>query len=292
MNRFIQFCENLYYLSRFSVRNKLIKNPTIKFSYEDLIENILYYIPESNVIRPKILDKKSTIDLLVNSNLSLARFGDGELSLVRGFSIPYQDYDKELANKIINILENKQENLLVGINHWYFYCQYDPQKNDFSKRFEMEAVPIFRKELLKHINLNTTYCSADINGLGELTEVDYNKLKQIWNDKKVLIITCKEALKRIEYNIYDNAKQVDYILVPNKNSYSKYNQTLNSIKDYNKDTMIILMCGPLSKILASDLSNIGYRALDLGHLMKSYDYHRKNIKISPDITEEFYQPDV
>ncbi len=291
MNGFIQFFKNLCYLSKFSLKEKLIRNPIYKFSYEDIVENILYYIPDTQVIRPNILDRKDTIHLLVNSNLSLARFGDGELSLAAGHSIPHQAYNKKLADKIIDILKNKQKNLLVGINHWYFYCEYDPKKNNFSKQFELEMMPFFRKEVLKYINLDTIYCNAGITGFGTLSEAEYNEYKKIWNNKDILIVTCQEMLLQTKYNIYDNAKHIDYIFVPNKDSYSEYKPTLDKIKTYDKNTLIILMAGPLSKVLASDLANIGYRALDLGHLMKSYDYYRKGIDITSETVKEFFKPD-
>lgn len=292
MNGFVQFFKNLCYLSKFSLKTKLIQNPTLKFTYEDIIENILYYIPDSNVIRPKILDKKSTINILVNSNLSLARFGDGEINLIMGISIPFQKNDKELASKLAKILKNKQENLIVGIPYDYYYCKYNSNQNQFIKDFELTAYPLLRKNFLEYIDLHNTYCDTGFNGITMLEETEYNELKKIWNNRNILIVACKEALKKIKYNIYNNAKQIDYIFVPNKDSFSEYKQTLNKIEQYDKNTLIILMGGPLSKVLASDLSNIGYRALDLGHLMKSYDYYKRGIEVTPEAVEEFYQPDV
>ena len=291
MNGLILLLKNLCYLSKFSLKTKFIRTGYFQYDYGELVENILYYMPDSAVIRPKILDKTQTTDLLVNSNLSLARFGDGELSIIAGNSIPYQKYDRELALKLSEILKNTNKNLLVGINHWYFYCKYNPALDEVTKHFEFESMPYFRKELLKHIDLNKEYCDAGINGIQKSFEGDYDKFKTIWNNREIIVVACKEAIEKTKYNIYDNAKQIDYIFVPNKNSYSEYNQTIEKIKNYNKNTLVILMCGPLSKVLASDLSNIGYRALDLGHLMKAYDYYRKGIKITSETVEEFYKPD-
>lgn len=39
------------------------------------------------------------------------------------------------------------------------------------------------------------------------------------------------------------------------------------------------MCGPTANVLASDLTKVGFRALDLGHLAKSYDWYKKGIDV-------------
>ncbi len=39
------------------------------------------------------------------------------------------------------------------------------------------------------------------------------------------------------------------------------------------------MRGPTAKVLVANLTNDGFRALDLGHLAKNYDLHKKDIDI-------------
>ena len=41
-----------------------------------------------------------SLDLILQDNKSVIRFGDGEFDLIRGASIPYQTYDSELANRL------------------------------------------------------------------------------------------------------------------------------------------------------------------------------------------------
>ena len=46
----------------------------------------------SNDYNIKVLNKETTLQILLEDHNSLIRFGDGELVLIRGASIPYQDY--------------------------------------------------------------------------------------------------------------------------------------------------------------------------------------------------------
>lgn len=103
----------------------------------------------------------------------------------------------------------------------------------------------------------------------------YKKFKLIWDNKDVVIVTCKNVVDKIEYNIFDNCSDIKYIFTPSTNAWSEYEKIYKEILKYNTSVLIIVMVGATSKVLVYDLSSCGYRALDLGHLMKSYDYYMK-----------------
>lgn len=56
----------------------------------------------------KVLDKETTLQILLRDHSSLIRFGDGELDLIRGESIPYQDYQPKLAGALKELLLEEQ----------------------------------------------------------------------------------------------------------------------------------------------------------------------------------------
>ena len=47
-----------------------------------------------------------TLDYIIENKSSLVRFGDGEINMLAGHSIPYQDYDEELVSTMRDILGN------------------------------------------------------------------------------------------------------------------------------------------------------------------------------------------
>ena len=53
-----------------------------------------------------ILNYSDTLDLLTNSPASFCRLGDGEINLIQGKSIPFQEYDEKLADILFDILHN------------------------------------------------------------------------------------------------------------------------------------------------------------------------------------------
>ena len=46
---------------------------------------------------PEVKGIDATLDYVIKNDASLIRFGDGEINLLAGYSIPYQDYDEELG---------------------------------------------------------------------------------------------------------------------------------------------------------------------------------------------------
>lgn len=271
MNGFIQLLKNLRYLTKFSLKDKVINAPRV-LSYEDMLEDIMFKMPFDYIKRPKIYTKEETIDLLINTDASIIRFGDGEVHIMNGNSIPFQKYDKNLSEKLKEIIVSNKKNLLIGINRWYFYYVEYQGTNPLYRDFNFYGMPIIRKNLLKYINWDFQYCAAEITSRSD--GINYFKeVSKIWQDKKVLIVNCKNAIEKLKHNIFENAKKIEYLYIPNKDAYQEYDNILSAIKSAaDKNTLIILMAGPCAKVLAYDLFSLGYRALDLGHMAKSYDY--------------------
>lgn len=62
----------------------------------------------------KVMDMQQTLAYVRDRKISVARFGDGEVDLMAGNSIPYQDYNEELAARLKQIITMPDnEKLLV-----------------------------------------------------------------------------------------------------------------------------------------------------------------------------------
>ena len=79
--------KNLKYISKSDLR----KRHMFDLDIEDLFASILYYVPNASILRPNIMDSKETLETLCDTEKSLARFGDGELSIMCGKSIPFKN---------------------------------------------------------------------------------------------------------------------------------------------------------------------------------------------------------
>lgn len=83
------------------------------------------------VIKVKTISE--TLDYISKHTASVARFGDGEIDIIAGNSIPYQVYDSELAKRLKRLL-NRQSNekLVICVSDVFDNLG---RYNDFSQQF-------------------------------------------------------------------------------------------------------------------------------------------------------------
>lgn len=293
MKKLKTFFHNLAYLSKFDIKKRLINNPIFNQDASVLIQNILYYNTPENTPRPLIYSPLETVTVISRQPVSLARFGDGELELINGNSIPFQEYDPNLAHALRRILAGRQENLLVGIPHSYFF-PHIPQNNVVCS-FQLTKVPLYRRQLLELTSPQIQYCDTGFTGLLKQSDAYmdelFNILRSIWDKKQVITVGCAQILEHSLHNIFDNALSQEKILVPSKHAYRCYKEIRDVLLKKDKSIPIILLCGPLAKVLASDLCAAGFRALDLGHIAKSYDYYKRRVPQTDQNILTFYQPE-
>lgn len=287
------FLQNFRDSFRFSLRKMYKVSPKRELDYELLIENILYGLPNTQIKRPKIKTTKETIKELINTNKSIVRFGDGEITIADGGSIAFQKSDKKLAYRLREILNTNQENLMIAINGGFYYnnlASIIMEKNQIYKDFSIYEVPKLRRQLNKYINFDITYYEA---GITLDCNENFEIFRKFFSGKNLILVGCKEAFDSYEFNIFDTANTLCYEFVPNKNAFSEYEKILKRILKYDKNFICILMCGPTANVLAYDLTKAGFRALDLGHLAKSYDWYKKGIDVknSEENTTKFFHID-
>ncbi len=63
----------------------------------------------------KVKNNQETLDYILSNNSSVVRFGDGEVLLMCGKGIDYQEYSKELAENLRMILDTPSSEKLVTL---------------------------------------------------------------------------------------------------------------------------------------------------------------------------------
>lgn len=292
----MNFLSNINYL----LHNKLKKKFSIlekQSDFEHLLDNLKYELYEdiNNIQIPNIKNVDETIDILLNENCSICRFGDGEFLLMDNKSIPFQKASDILRKRLIDIFTSNHKNIRIAIQYYLYHSKTN--LTDITKSFWRNRGPEFRKFLNNYLNMKKEYLSSEVS-LAYTFFKDYDfdnyfsKLRCIWNNKNIIIVCGNTVFDNIEYNLFDNACSIKYIYVPSINAFDSYENILENIKKEDISYLIILICGPTAKVLAYDLSLSGYRALDLGHIAKSYDFYRKNIKINTfQKSHTFFSPD-
>lgn len=274
------FAKNVIRLFKFDLKTHHKAVRQFK-DFPDMLDNLKYEIADEirSVRLPKVMTPFESIETILHSNKSVARFGDGEFNLILGNAIGFQEYDEKLAQRLKEVLMCQDEDMLIGIYHFGTLADVNAQVRAYWRTFMARH----RETLYQMIDFDKTYINAGLTIFGietedhrtaecrAATEEYYNLVRQIWQDKDITIIKG-EGTETFTTDIYDNAKSVSYLYGPKENAFREYDRILAEAKKLPKDRLIIAQLGPTAKVLAYDLHKAGYRVLDLGHMGKAYHW--------------------
>ena len=227
--------------------------------------------------RPAIIvkDIDQTLDYIIENQSSIIRFGDGEMDLMLGKSIPYQVYDENLASQLKEIISlQSDEKLVIGL----------PNVFDNRSNFTPAAEAFWKVHLEHHLKDYVELARADWYGTTFVSRpyIDYvdksqsfsqfEKLKQIWKNKDILIVEGVTSRSGVGNDLFDGANSIKRIICPSHNAYSRIEEIQEAVLQYAENRLILCMLGPTAKILSYNLFKKGYRVLDIGHIDSEYEW--------------------
>lgn len=248
-----------------------------------------------SIERPRVLGPCDTVGKLCADPRSFSRFGDGEFTLMLGESIGFQKYEPKLALRLWEIFCEDNNNLYIGVPYQQF--QLPDNFNQWIREFYYTSGSWIRAFLNKYlIKRQEAYIDTGFNQVyqtySSMNFADYyEKVRNLFQGRKLAIIAGKDILSKLDYNVFDLAESVEYVDGPAKNAFSCYSEILNNALQLERDRLICVILGPTSKLLAADLTKAGYMVWDIGHLAKDYDAYRKRICRTKEEIGRFYAPD-
>ena len=258
--------------------NKVIRdNYKIKFKQLTIkMQNLPYEIidaPQRYV--PQVKNIVETMETLINSNVSISRFGDGEVKLMAGQDIGFQKAGPLLAERLKEVLISSLDKHIVGILN--VFGNLDEYTEDLQNYFR-EYLYDYREFQYSLFNREKTYYDAFITRPyisykdRHHAKAIFENFKKIWCGSNVVIVEGDRTRLGRGNDLLDNVKSCERIICPNENAFEVYDRILNSIRKQNKDKLILLALGPTATILAYDLAKEGYWAVDIGHIDIEYEW--------------------
>ena len=130
----------------------------------------------------------------------------------------------------------------------------------------------------RHLRSGKVYAATEVSMTHTIYRESYNRrsyfdrVRRIWEGASVVLIHGDGIFDGFTHDIFDNAASVEHILAPKQDAFDHYDDILQQALQAPQDSLIIAILGPTATVLAYDLHRAGYRALDLGHIAKSYDW--------------------
>ncbi|HEM6340848.1 TPA: SP_1767 family glycosyltransferase [Streptococcus suis] len=216
-----------------------------------------------------------SLHYILENSCSVARFGDGEMDIIVGHSIPYQDYDPQLASELKEILGlESNQHLMVCLSDVFENRErYTEACNHFWDG-HLQHYQDYYRHICKAPWYGSTFISRPYMDLADksLSATYFQSLKQIWTAKDILIVEGKTSRSGVGNDLFQEAKSIQRIICPSKNAYAQIDEIISAIKTYGQDKLVLLMLGPTAKVLAYRLSKTGMQAIDIGHIDSEYEW--------------------
>lgn len=232
---------------------------------------------EDNELNIKVLGILDTLNYILAHNSSVARFADGEMDIITGHSISYQDYDENLANELKNIISlDSNESLVVCLSDVFEGLdRYNQSAVDFWKQ-HLNNNYIYYKSLCKAPWYGSTFISRPYMDLVDksLSNMYFKNIKNLWDKRDILIVEGVNSRSGVGNDLFDNANSVERIICPSKNAYSKIDEIELLIEKHAENKLVLLILGPTAKVLAKRLSIKKIQAIDMGHINSEYEWFK------------------
>jgi glycosyltransferase family protein len=231
---------------------------------------------------PKIKTTDETLNKILKDRCSLARFGDGEFGIMNGSRIHFQNRSPELGFRLKEVIDSDIPNLLIALPDCFGSLDHClPEVTNFWRKWMFKK----RNMAYSYLSMDRTYYNAFFtrvyimfNKTDKLYKYcgDYfEKMKKIWLDRNVVICEGQGTRFGMFNDLLSGAKSISRILCPARSAFDKYDDILSAFKDIGPDALILIALGPTATVLAYDLCNKGYQAIDIGQLDLDYEWFLK-----------------
>ncbi|WP_245167488.1 SP_1767 family glycosyltransferase [Streptococcus cuniculi] len=224
-------------------------------------------------VRP-ILD---SLHYIQEHGASVVRFGDGEIDLINGRGIPYQDHDEQLARALKLILQvPSSEELVVCLPDVFQHLERYNRNAQVFWASHFERYRDFYEKECQSEWYGSTFLSRPYIDLQDksLSDVYFSAIKGLWQGRDILIVEGETSRSGVGNDLFAGAQSVSRIVCPSHNAFANYDEIMERLLEHVEGKLVILMLGPTAKVLAYDLMKRGYQAIDLGHIDSEYEWYQ------------------
>ena len=229
----------------------------------------------------KVHSVEETIDELIHTDKRMIRFGDGEVTMIRGRSLKLQQVEPEIIDGLKRLLAYEHENMFVTIPEIFDDLSIYRKE---SRQFWKDHLLFSRKIYEKYCNPTRVYYNTSVSRFyyaladKSVCRQQAEGIKEIWRDKDVVVVEGERTHNGVGNDLLDSAGSVERIIGPSSDAYKKLDELFAYCKEYPKDRLFLVSLGVAAKFLVEKLFLAGYRALDIGNLDMEYEWYLHQAK--------------
>lgn len=239
---------------------------------------IVNFYQRMTIKSPMVKSTDQLIEKIIKDKASISRFGDGEFAVMENGGNGFQARDQKLRLRLLEIINFKDDNFLI--------CIPDVFQSLSKYRFESKMFWLAyltnggRKTWTSFMDQNIYYDALVTRPYMMYknkveSKFKFEKLKLIWENRDIIIVEGHWSRLGVGNDLFDSSKSIKRIVCPAKNAFDKYDCILNEVQKNNRDTLILIALGQTATVLAYDLYQLGFQAIDLGHVDIEYEWFIK-----------------
>ncbi len=220
---------------------------------------------------PKVMTTTETLNQIILNKASLCRFGDAEfgISTFEQEDDPYQKPSLRLTNRLKEVLHTPTtKDLIVAIPP--FNSKYNNIQNYYKNISFWQWYWLTRYDKLAPDFKNKLYGNSFVSRDEVFYENKLSEIKQIWYKREVVFVVSKKGRFVFDERLFDNIKSKEIIDISPTNTFDDYDNLLKKSLTFSKNKLFLIAAGPTATVLAYDLHNKGYQAIDIGHITNCY----------------------
>lgn len=195
---------------------------------------------------------------------SLIRVGDGELYIMNGGGIHYQSYSKTLQKKLLEIVTSYSVNsrYLLGLNKIPISKSNTQLKKDNLLKCWLPM------KVYWHLYFNQKARYFDATAF-YFNETIPKYFEAYFKTKQLILVTNQCNIKALQNNTALPFTNIEYIEAPATDAFTAYDELKTAIVEKVNaygvaHSLVLLACGPASKVLALDLIPSQIVSIDVG----------------------------
>jgi len=233
---------------------------------------------DSNGMNGEFMSQEESLELLISSDKSLIRWGDGESIIASGGSLYFQKNSFYLMKDFFTLVNNynSSSKYLIALPHVYL----KDKKSHLIEKNSYRTWKYTRYIYQLFFRKDNIYLDAFL--FRENTRLLNEKIELLWMKKKVIFFVHNNFKYYHDFEKKYSEKSIYFIQINNSNSYQQIPTTINKITNIIKNNnlkkeeiIVLISAGPAGKVLVFKLVNIDLKALDMGHY---FDYKFYGIK--------------
>ncbi len=256
---------------------------------------------------PQILSIDDTLDMILEKQCSICRYGDGEFKLMDGEHILFQEENRRLGERLKEVIYSDKENVLICIptflnrKHSIFLkgdkktlTKEEKKRIRNATRYTDNILAERRKKWYEYFDMDRIYGNSLISRFyagvydDDKSQRWIKKWKKLWQNRYILIVEGDKTRLGVGNDLFDNASRIRRILAPNTSAFSVYDKILETVRNkYEQNEIVLIALGPTATVLSYDLAIEGIWALDVGHLDIEYEWFLRKDRTHQKIEGKF-----